>query len=117
MRELEKFVTDYLDGEKEGTDSDGVTKFTVDCFLSRGLTDNNLGGWTMRLCDFMVDRLGWSFVVCNVCNLGPIGQFREQQLVFRFDGERREIPAVRMSNMLVDWTQFPGVEFPTYWKT
>lgn len=115
VRELSKFVSDYLGGfPVEGSE---VTTFDCDIFLSRGLTDNNLGCWTMRLCDFMVDRLGWSFVVCNICNLGPAGQFREQQLVFRFDGERRNIPPVKQENAVIDWTLFPGLEFPNYWQS
>merc|ERR1719330_888597 len=109
-------MRDYFGGEQDGTDEHGVLTFSVDCFLSRGLTDNNLGGWTMRLCDFMVDRLGWSFVICNVCNLGPIGQYREQQLVFRFDGERREIPPVRLDHGVLDWTKFPGLDLPSHWR-
>jgi hypothetical protein len=68
------------------------------------------------MCDFMVDRLGWSFVVCNVCNLGPLGNYREQQLVFRFDGERREIPPVKADNSRLDEVKFVGLEFPGYWK-
>merc|ERR1740116_819740 len=47
MVELENFIHDYLDGEKQGVDANGVHKYSCDCFLSRGLTDNNLGGWTM----------------------------------------------------------------------
>ena len=29
-------------------------RLVVDVFLSRGAHDNNLGCWTMRVCDFMV---------------------------------------------------------------
>jgi len=88
----------------------------VDVFLSRGL-GNNLGCWTMRLCDFMVDQLGWSFVVCNVCNLGPMGQYREQQLVFRYDGERREIPAVKPLKTRLDEVLYVDLDFPAHWTT
>lgn len=113
--ELSKFICDYLGGVEEYK-SDDFKFFICDVFLSRGLTDNNLGCWTMRVCDFMVDRLGWSFVVCNVCNLGPAGQYREQQLVFRYDGERREIPAVKDAHQMLDWTLFPGLVLPSYWQ-
>jgi hypothetical protein len=109
---LEQFVTEYLGGEMAGQDDHEITSLMVDVFLSRGQTDNNLGNWTMRVCDFMVDRLGWSFVVCNVCNLGPCGRYREQQLVFRYDGERRDVPVVRPDNEKCELT----VPIPPYWK-
>jgi len=111
--QLSKFLIDYLGGGEEPEEE--CLCYHVDVFLSRGMTDNNLGCWTMRMCDFMVDRLGWSFVVCNVCNLGKAGQYREQQLVFRFDGERREIPPVRDVFDKIDWTLFPGLKFPSFW--
>jgi len=109
IAQFHQFVVDYLGGEPADD------RYYVDCFLSRGLTDNNLGCWTMRVCDFMVDRLGWSFVVCNVCNLGPCGQYREQQLVFRYDGERREIPVADCSFLNATPSTFKGTKFPSYW--
>jgi len=115
VKELEQFIENYLGGTSE-PDSDEWKSFCVDVFLARGITDNNLGCWTMRICDFMVDRLGWSFVVCNVCNLGPYGNYREQQMVFRYDGERREIPPVKADNRRLDETLFVGVDFPDYWR-
>jgi len=114
--ELASFIRDYLGGVPED-ESEEFQSFAVDVFLARGETGNNLGCWTMRLCDFMVDRLGWSFVVCNVCNLGPAGQFREQQLVFRYDGERREIPPVKPNNTRIDEVLFVDLEFPAYYET
>eukprot|EP00929_Paragymnodinium_shiwhaense_P037866 TRINITY_DN2008_c0_g3_i1.p1 TRINITY_DN2008_c0_g3~~TRINITY_DN2008_c0_g3_i1.p1 ORF type:complete len:931 (+),score=212.22 TRINITY_DN2008_c0_g3_i1:78-2870(+) len=113
--ELKKFIEDYLGGEL--LESGEVTTYSCDIFLSRGTTDNNLGMWTMRFCDFMVDRLGWSFVVCNVCNLGDFGLFREQQLVFRWDGERRVIPLVKQDNASIEQVQFVGIELPRHWST
>jgi hypothetical protein len=115
VAQLSEFVVKYLGGVAE-PDTTEWKSFAVDVFLSRGISDNNLGCWTMRLCDFMVDRLGWSFVVCNVCNLGPLGNYREQQLVFRYDGERREIPAVKEKKSRVDEALFAGLAFPDYWK-
>lgn len=114
VEELGSFLEQYLGGIREADETDWIS-FAVDVFLARGL-GNNLGCWTMRLCDFMVDRLGWSFVVCNVCNLGPMGQFREQQLVFRYDGERREIPPVKSDKTRLDEVLFVDLEFPSYWK-
>jgi len=116
VAQLSNFITEYLGGVAED-DSPDWQSFAVDVFLSRGLTGNNLGCWTMRLCDFMVDRLGWIFVVCNVCNLGQCGQYREQQLVFRYDGEKREIPPVRPDNTRLDEVLFVDLNFPQHWKT
>eukprot|EP00928_Gymnodinium_smaydae_P045345 TRINITY_DN3023_c0_g2_i1.p1 TRINITY_DN3023_c0_g2~~TRINITY_DN3023_c0_g2_i1.p1 ORF type:complete len:879 (+),score=167.46 TRINITY_DN3023_c0_g2_i1:151-2787(+) len=113
IAELTTFLTDYMGGV-EDTEAE-VQTYSVDVFLSRGVSDNNLGSWTMRVCDFMVDRLGWSFVVCNVCNLGTLGNWREQQLVFRFDGERRAIPAVKIDIAPLDEMHYIGLQFPSYW--
>jgi len=110
IEQFHQFLVDYLGGAPL------TDRYSVDCFLSRGLTDNNLGCWTMRVCDFMVDRLGWSFAVCNVCNLGDCGQFREQQLVFRYEGERREIPITDLSLLKKDPHGFSGVTVPRYWN-
>lgn len=115
VNQLGSFLQDYLGGSPEPANAEWKS-WAVDVFLSRGICDNNLGGWTMRLCDFMVDRLGWSFVVCNVCNLGEFGHFREQQLVFRYDGERREIPPVKLKRDRLDEVLFVGLPFPAYWK-
>ncbi|CAE7229646.1 Pol, partial [Symbiodinium necroappetens] len=61
------------------------------------------------------DRLGWSFVVCNVCNLGEAGRCREQQLVFRYDGPLRHLPVVRNLNHVLDEAAFHGLSLPPYW--
>lgn len=87
--------------------------YSVDVFLSRGYTDNNLGQWTMRVCDFMVDELGWSFIVCNVCNMGEWGHKREQQLIFRWDGEKATVP--RSSSKQLDISGFEDPVYPDYW--
>jgi len=110
--DFHQFLVDYLGGAPE---EDGSYK--VDMFMCRGITENNLGGWTMRLCDFMVDRLGWSFVVCNVCNLGELGQLREQQLIFRYDGERREIPVTKESELFAPERRgdYEDLDAPGYW--
>jgi len=112
---LKQFLIEYLGGALDGKDGNGITTIAVDVFLGRGLTDNNLGMWTMRVCDFLVDRLGWSFVVCNVCNLGPAGVFREQQLVFRYDGTRRDMPVVRPNNEVLEMSSFGSISLPSYW--
>lgn len=107
MQSFKNFVSEYMGGCVSG---DG---YECDVLLQRGEFDNNLGQWTMRVCDFMVDRLGWSFVVCNVCNLGDHGNLREQQLIFRYDGERREIPKADAANM--NPMNFSGTRLPPYW--
>mmetsp|Transcript_84461 Transcript_84461/g.196356 ORF Transcript_84461/g.196356 Transcript_84461/m.196356 type:complete len:879 (-) Transcript_84461:139-2775(-) len=110
--QFHQFMLDYLGG------TPGEKAYSCDIFMSRGLTENNLGCWTMRICDFMVDRLGWSFVVCNVCNLGQYGQLREQQLIFRYDGERREIPVTRESELFSPERRGDYADFrpPNYWR-
>jgi len=107
-----QFMLDYMGGQA------GEDAYSCDIFMSRGLTENNLGWWTMRICDFMVDQLGWSFVVCNVCNMGQSGQLREQQLIFRYDGERREIPVTRESELFSEErrAEYADFEAPSYWK-
>jgi len=109
VTQFHEFLVKYLGGEP------GSDRYFVDCFLSRGRTDNNLGCWTMRVCDFMVDHLGWSFVVCNVCNLGGWGHLREQQLVFRYDGVRRNIPVTDNPLANTPLSSFEGMSLPPYW--
>lgn len=117
MQQLCDFMGNYMGGVREDQSrQQECLSYAVDVFLSRGL-GNNLGCWTMRLCDFMVDQLGWSFVVCNVCNLGSFGQYREQQLVFRYDGERRDIPPVQLDQSRLDEVLFVDLEFPSYWQS
>jgi len=113
VEQFDQFLVDYLGGSPQ---EDGSYK--IDIFMNRGLVENNLGFWTMRLCDFMVDRLGWSFVVCNVCNLGSSGQFREQQLIFRYDGDRREIPVTKESELFSDdrREEYADLVTPDYWS-
>jgi len=117
VKQFTDFIMQNLGAQKEPDSTEEWTSYGLDVFLCRGICDNNLGCWTMRICDFLVDRLGWSFVVCNVCNLGPQGQFREQQLVFRFDGERREIPPVKQQKRRLDECLFVGLQFPEYWES
>lgn len=112
VQEFQKFVAEYMGG----VSSKKAGKYDCDVFLSRGVTDTNLGQWTMRICDFMVDGLGWSFVVCNVCNLGDYGSNREQQLIFRYDGERRPMPKANLDVTTLCPSMWSGTRFPRYWK-
>lgn len=117
LEELDQFLRKYLDAVPMPSGEDAKRTYLVDIFFSRGLMDSNLAMVTQRFRDFMVDRLGWRFIVCNVCNLGRLGTYREQQLVFRYDGERREIPPVKESNITIDWPLFTNVKFPCYWQS
>lgn len=87
----------------------------MNVFMCRGWYENNLAQWTMRVCDYLVDRLGWSFIVCSLCNDGEYGQLRTQQLIFRYEGDKRDMPvsAIDLKNLQpLDWADTP---FPTYW--
>lgn len=110
IQEFQKFAVNYMGAVP------GAGRYDCDVFLSRGLTDTNLGQWTMRVCDFMVDGLGWSFVVCNVCNLGEYGANREQQLIFRYDGERRAMPKANLDITNMNPSFWSATKFPQYWK-
>merc|ERR1719453_921613 len=119
---LRDFFVNYLGGTKHKVDplledleigGGCLTKYAVNIFLCRGRFENNLAQWTMRVCDFLVDTLGWSFIVCSLCNKGEYGQFRSQQLVFRWDGDKRELPVSSTDHMNgVDAAAFKKLEIP-----
>lgn len=81
--------------------------------------ESNIGMWTMRLCDFMVDHLGeWDLLVCNSDNLGAnFGEgcsvtAREMQLIFRHrPGGRRVFMPADDSKPLGR----PPLQPPKYW--
>ncbi|CAK9051206.1 Hypothetical protein SCF082_LOCUS28131 [Durusdinium trenchii] len=113
--EFQTFVVDYLGGEKD-EDCDGLGEDVYHCnvFLCRGKFENNLAQWTMRLCDWMVDRLGWSFIVSSLCNMGDFGQNRLQQVIFRFDGDKRALPVSKSVNPMME--SLDPANFPEYWE-
>jgi hypothetical protein len=114
LEALDSFVLESLKGTRE-EDEFGV-KYSVNVFLSRGRYENNLGQWVMRVCDFLVDRLAWSFIVCSQSNLGDFGQLRHQQLVFRFDGDKRDLPVTKRSNNNTNQSVDDDQEIlPDYW--
>lgn len=87
------------------------------------LGENNIGMYTMRLCDFLVDHLGeWDLVVCNgnvlerqwkVDRDRAISMVcREQQLVFRHRGGRRNVFMASVSGAPLG--RLPQ-QSPTYW--
>eukprot|EP00913_Durusdinium_trenchii_P033760 g31604.t1 len=121
-KEFQTFVVDYLGGEKD-EDCDGLGEDVYHCnvFLCRGKFENNLAQWTMRLCDWMVDRLGWSFIVSSLCNMGDFGQNRLQQVIFRFDGAGarvpegwRALPVSKSVNPMME--SLDPANFPEYWE-
>mmetsp|Transcript_293 Transcript_293/g.877 ORF Transcript_293/g.877 Transcript_293/m.877 type:complete len:873 (-) Transcript_293:185-2803(-) len=109
---LEDFVLGYLGGAC----ANEAHAYHLNVFLCRGRFENNLAQWTMRLCDFMVDRLGWSFIVCSLCNMGECGQNRAQQLLFRFDGDKRDVPLSTLSLAKADVAEEPGEALPDSWR-
>jgi len=125
LDQIDAFMSDYLGGGKDDDmrrgRSDGNIeavarrKYHCDLFLSRGRYENNLAQWTMRLCDYMVDRLGWGLLACSLANSGEYGQFRSQQIVFRYEGDQREVP-VSKSLAALDNSQWAGRDWPEYWS-
>merc|ERR1719343_387474 len=114
LKELDAFVLNILRGKKV-EDEIGI-KYNVSVFLSRGTSENNVAQWVMRVCDFLVDRLGWSFIVSSQCNMGDYGQHRLNQLVFRYDGDKRDIPVSR-TNANNNAEDFIEMDFPSYWTS
>mmetsp|Transcript_56442 Transcript_56442/g.175098 ORF Transcript_56442/g.175098 Transcript_56442/m.175098 type:complete len:880 (-) Transcript_56442:72-2711(-) len=90
--------------------------------------ESNMGKWTMRICDFMVDHLGeWDLIVCNSDNMDRSFRHgsgadkyvnsvtaREMQMVFRHKPGGR---AVFMSASNVEPLGRPPLQPPQYWVT
>lgn len=112
VKALESFIETYLEGEKKAADG---TEYNCNVFLCRGRFENNLAQWTMRVCDYMVDRLGWNFVTTSLCNMGDQGQHRLQQLVFHWDGEKREIPVSLVNYSNTNAVEWEETELPAHW--
>ena len=88
--------------------------------------ESNIGKWTMRICDFMVDHLGeWDLIVCNSDNLDRSFQHgsgdnkyynsvaaREMQMVFRHKKGGR---GVFMSAATIKPLGRPPLQAPPYW--
>jgi len=103
------FIKEYLGG---APDPESPGTWNINVFMCRGRFENNLAQWTMRICDFLVDAQGWSFLMCSLCNMGDQGQYRGQQLLFRWDGDKRDIPV-----SLINWnnTESNQIKVPDYW--
>lgn len=114
---LDSWFVDYLDGSSAADEepSPGTRVYKCNVFLCRGKFENNLAQWTMRICDFLVDQHGWNFVVCSLCNMGDAGQFRLQQLVFHYDGEKRAIPVSMQSSNMQDASRWTDTPLPDHW--
>ena len=88
--------------------------------------ESNIGKWTMRICDFMVDHLGeWDLIVCNSDNLSRSFRYkqgdnvwytsvaaREMQMVFR---HRKGGRGVFMSAATIKPLGRPPLQPPPYW--
>mmetsp|Transcript_108924 Transcript_108924/g.232755 ORF Transcript_108924/g.232755 Transcript_108924/m.232755 type:complete len:911 (-) Transcript_108924:23-2755(-) len=108
---IDDFVLNYLGGGKDSDD-----KYHMNVFMCRGWYENNLAQWTMRMCDFLVDRMGWSFIMCSLCNMGEYGQFRKQQLIFRYEGDKRDMPVSAVNMQELDPSCWDETAFPDYWQ-
>eukprot|EP00929_Paragymnodinium_shiwhaense_P031281 TRINITY_DN17559_c0_g3_i1.p1 TRINITY_DN17559_c0_g3~~TRINITY_DN17559_c0_g3_i1.p1 ORF type:complete len:1062 (+),score=303.83 TRINITY_DN17559_c0_g3_i1:104-3187(+) len=112
--QFHEFMVEYLGGAPYETDE---STYSCDVFMARGMTENNLSFWTMRMCDFMVDQCGWSFVTCNLNNIGKYGHLRKQAMIFRWEGERRNIPVTRESELFAAdaKSKYKDFKSPSYW--
>mmetsp|Transcript_110878 Transcript_110878/g.300923 ORF Transcript_110878/g.300923 Transcript_110878/m.300923 type:complete len:750 (-) Transcript_110878:237-2486(-) len=115
LEELDAFVLNILRGKR--TEDENGIKYDVSVFLCRGTSENNVAQWVMRVCDFLVDRLGWSFIVSSQCNMGEYGQLRLNQLVFRYDGDKRDIPVSKNNNANNNRDDIIEMDFPAYWTS
>ncbi|CAJ1379214.1 unnamed protein product [Effrenium voratum] len=139
---LDRFITHYMHGNCIGRGNVGHcdVMYSTTKFRKKPSSNNengryggymngesNIGKWTMRLCDFMVDHLGeWDLIVCNSDNLDRSFQHgsgdnkyfnsvtaREMQLVFRHKAGGR---GVFMSASNVEPLGRPPLQPPPYWK-
>jgi len=111
---VHEFIVECLGGVSV-EDAHGGVSYDCNVFMCRGRFENNLAQWTMRLCDFLVDRLGWSFMNCSLCNMGDQGQYRSQQLVFRYDGDKRDVPVSLASFGNLDQSAWEETALPGHW--
>eukprot|EP00928_Gymnodinium_smaydae_P089147 TRINITY_DN73148_c0_g1_i1.p1 TRINITY_DN73148_c0_g1~~TRINITY_DN73148_c0_g1_i1.p1 ORF type:complete len:927 (-),score=122.21 TRINITY_DN73148_c0_g1_i1:98-2878(-) len=152
-RKLHMFITKHMRGISKGQTPYCDELFEVPCFRMKEATlvpdakdvgygrplyedrlcgESNIGKWTMRLCDFMVDHVGeWDLIVCNSDNLSvdfsPRGKggagngedapsavsAREMQLVFRHKPGGRN---VFMSHSQVAPLGRSPLQPPRYWS-
>eukprot|EP00929_Paragymnodinium_shiwhaense_P104730 TRINITY_DN69407_c0_g1_i1.p1 TRINITY_DN69407_c0_g1~~TRINITY_DN69407_c0_g1_i1.p1 ORF type:complete len:1073 (+),score=153.34 TRINITY_DN69407_c0_g1_i1:162-3380(+) len=137
-QKLGAFLSTYMKGTKEGPTPYCDCLFRCPPGVFRGKLaaeanefwdgyycgENNLGKFTMRLCDFMVDHLGeWDLIVCNGNSAERAWMFggmtsiaaREQQLVFRHRKEKRARVFMAASNENAPLGH-PPLDPPIYWK-
>jgi hypothetical protein len=109
---LDNFVLNFLGGDKSTEKPD---HYNVNMFMCRGWYENNLAQWTMRVCDFVVDTLGWGFVGVSLSNSGEHGQLRTQQLLFHYEGDKRDMPVSAIDMTSLKPSQWKDTQFPYYW--
>mmetsp|Transcript_130296 Transcript_130296/g.363009 ORF Transcript_130296/g.363009 Transcript_130296/m.363009 type:complete len:885 (+) Transcript_130296:32-2686(+) len=112
IQALKDFIVGYLGGAPSNEED----TYQCNVFLCRGRFENNLAQWTMRICDFMVDKMGWSFIVCSLCNMGDSGQFRAQHMLFRFDDDKRNLPVSKIDTNNNDSSEWAEVSSPSHWQ-
>ncbi|CAE7208797.1 tank-1 [Symbiodinium sp. CCMP2592] len=126
---LDRFIRKYMGGREDRQGGSYCDKFyTCHAFrlkpasaeeLSMGRMngESDLGRWTMRLCDFLVDHVGeWDLVTCNSDNAEEYGintTSREMQMIFRHRPGGRQ---VFMSVAQVAPRGRPPLEPPPYWS-
>eukprot|EP00931_Biecheleriopsis_adriatica_P068054 TRINITY_DN4208_c1_g1_i1.p1 TRINITY_DN4208_c1_g1~~TRINITY_DN4208_c1_g1_i1.p1 ORF type:complete len:1010 (-),score=193.29 TRINITY_DN4208_c1_g1_i1:196-3195(-) len=131
---LNDFIRTYMKGQYVGPTEYCDCLFTCKAFRQKMSTSEefwdgyysgecNIGKYTMRLCDFLVDHLGeWDLIVCNGnaaergWKFGSLTTLtaREQQLVFRHRSAGR---AVFMAKAVEDVPLGrPPLSSPAYWK-
>ena len=136
---LHHFITEYMDGQMCETPPNCDRLYQFDGFRMypakigeegryEGLMngESNIGQWTMRMCDYMVDQVAeWDLIVCNSDNLSQNFQHgsgdnkyfigvtaREMQMVFRHRPGGR---AVFMAAGQVKELGHPPLQPPPYW--
>lgn len=126
-----KFITQHMRGHCAGRQQYCNVKYDVGVFrLKDACTEpkrwdgrlngeSNIGKWTMRLCDFMVDHIGeWDMIACNSDNVdwtfhpGISVTGREMQLIFRHKPGGR---AVFMAAPQAAVLGRPSLHPPRYW--
>jgi len=140
-KHLEYFITTQMRGKRLQARRDYCDAlFTCDVFRMKRvpfpatnpevdgyyLGENNIGIYTMRLCDYLVDHLGdWDLVVCNGSALERAWKVdrdrmvsvvsREQQLVFRHRGARRNVFMAAQPTATGPPLGRPPLQAPDYW--
>mmetsp|Transcript_75871 Transcript_75871/g.180267 ORF Transcript_75871/g.180267 Transcript_75871/m.180267 type:complete len:1130 (+) Transcript_75871:72-3461(+) len=145
-KKLEDFIVKYMDGSRLSSESIGrkycdalfrcevlrmkrvpfpASNPEIDGYF---LGENNLGIYSMRLCDYLVDHLGeWDLVVCNGNALERQWKVdrdravslcaREQQLVFRHRTGKARRNVFMAKQVVAQPLGYAPLEPPEYWAS